>query len=143
MNMQDYLQWVKIVEEKNTPQPMVAVIREDECIGCTKCITACPVDTIVGSGKLMHTVISSECTGCQLCIEPCPVDCIDMIAVKENGFQDKIKTQQRFENRKQRLASAQKHQKKRHQQNRSPEITAKQSYILQALGQVKAKRVRA
>ena len=91
----------------------------------------------------MHTVISSECTGCQLCIEPCPVDCIDMIAVKENGFQDKIKTQQRFENRKQRLASAQKHQKKRHEQNRSPEITANKSYILQELERVKAKRVHA
>ena len=25
----------------------VAYIREDECIGCTKCIQACPVDAIV------------------------------------------------------------------------------------------------
>ena len=59
----------------------VAVIREDECIGCTKCITACPVDAIVGAAKLMHTVIAADCTGCDLCIEPCPVDCIDMITV--------------------------------------------------------------
>ena len=57
----------------------VAVIREDECIGCTKCIQACPVDAILGGPKLMHTVITSECTGCDLCVEPCPVDCIDMI----------------------------------------------------------------
>lgn len=57
----------------------VAVIREDECIGCTKCIQACPVDAILGAPKLMHTVIDSECTGCDLCVEPCPVDCIDMI----------------------------------------------------------------
>ena len=57
----------------------VAVIREDECIGCTKCIQACPVDAILGGPKLMHTVIASECTGCDLCVEPCPVDCIDMI----------------------------------------------------------------
>jgi len=56
----------------------VAVIREDECIGCTKCIQACPVDAIVGAAKLMHTVIASECTGCDLCVPPCPVDCIDM-----------------------------------------------------------------
>ncbi len=56
----------------------VAVIREDECIGCTKCIQACPVDAIVGAAKLMHTVIESECTGCDLCVAPCPVDCIDM-----------------------------------------------------------------
>ncbi|MGS2724087.1 electron transport complex subunit RsxB [Porticoccus sp. GXU_MW_L64] len=61
--------------------PTVAYIREDECIGCTKCIQACPVDAILGAAKLMHTVIADECTGCDLCVEPCPVDCIDMIPV--------------------------------------------------------------
>ena len=59
--------------------PMVAYIREDECIGCTKCIQACPVDAILGAAKQMHTVIVDECTGCDLCVEPCPGDCIDMV----------------------------------------------------------------
>lgn len=59
----------------------VAYIREDECIGCTKCIQACPVDAILGAAKHMHTVIATECTGCDLCVEPCPVDCIDMVPV--------------------------------------------------------------
>ena len=67
--------------EGEKPQ-MVAFIREDECIGCTKCIQACPVDAILGAARQMHTVITSECTGCDLCVEPCPVDCIDMIPVK-------------------------------------------------------------
>ena len=62
----------------------VAFIREDECIGCTKCIQACPVDAILGAAKQMHTVITTECTGCDLCVEPCPVDCIDMIAQEES-----------------------------------------------------------
>jgi len=61
------------------PQRMKAIIREDECIGCTKCISACPVDAIIGAGKLMHTVLTDLCTGCELCIPPCPVDCIDLI----------------------------------------------------------------
>lgn len=61
----------------------VAFIREDECIGCTKCIQACPVDAILGSAKFMHTILADECTGCDLCVEPCPVDCIDMLPVKE------------------------------------------------------------
>ena len=65
----------------------VAYIREDECIGCTKCIQACPVDAILGAAKQMHTVIVSECTGCDLCVEPCPVDCIDMLPV-EGGLTD-------------------------------------------------------
>jgi electron transport complex protein RnfB len=61
----------------------VAYIREDECIGCTKCIQACPVDAILGAAKQMHTVIAAECTGCDLCVEPCPVDCIDMLEERE------------------------------------------------------------
>lgn len=60
----------------------VAFIREHECIGCTKCIQACPVDAILGAAKQMHTIIADECTGCDLCVDPCPVDCIDMIPVK-------------------------------------------------------------
>jgi electron transport complex protein RnfB len=59
-------------------RPAVAVIDEATCIGCTKCIQACPVDAIVGGSKFMHTVIAADCTGCELCIPPCPVDCIDM-----------------------------------------------------------------
>lgn len=65
----------------------VAYIREEDCIGCTKCIQACPVDAILGAAKQMHTVIADECTGCDLCIEPCPVDCIDMIPL-DNGIAD-------------------------------------------------------
>ncbi|MDN3521052.1 RnfABCDGE type electron transport complex subunit B [Halomonas ramblicola] len=59
--------------------PLAAWIREDECIGCTKCLQACPVDAIVGAAKRMHTVIVDECTGCELCVAPCPVDCIDLL----------------------------------------------------------------
>ena len=61
------------------PIKKVAFIHEDLCIGCTKCIQACPVDAIVGAAKMMHTVIKSECTGCDLCVDPCPTDCIEMI----------------------------------------------------------------
>ncbi|MGY3917308.1 electron transport complex subunit RsxB [Aeromonas australiensis] len=63
------------------PVKKVAFIHEDQCIGCTKCIQACPVDAIVGATKAMHTVIANECTGCDLCVDPCPTDCIEMIPV--------------------------------------------------------------
>ena len=59
--------------------PMVAIIDEERCIGCTKCLPPCPVDAIVGAPRLMHTVVAEVCTGCELCIAPCPVDCISMI----------------------------------------------------------------
>ena len=61
--------------------PIVAVIDEDVCIGCTKCIQACPVDAIVGAAKRMHTIIAAECTGCELCLPPCPVDCIALVPI--------------------------------------------------------------
>ena len=59
--------------------PVVALIVEADCIGCTKCILACPVDAIVGAPKQMHTVIADLCTGCELCLPPCPVDCIVLV----------------------------------------------------------------
>lgn len=64
------------------PVEVRAVIREDDCIGCTKCIPACPVDAIVGTGKHMHTIFTDLCTGCELCIAPCPVDCIDLVTIE-------------------------------------------------------------
>lgn len=59
-------------------QGEVAVIVEADCIGCTKCIQACPVDAIIGGAKHMHVVIDPLCTGCGLCVPACPVDCIVM-----------------------------------------------------------------
>ncbi len=67
-------------ESKNTNT--VALIDEAICIGCVKCITACPVDAIIGAPKQMHSIINQYCTGCELCIAPCPVDCISMVAVR-------------------------------------------------------------
>ena len=56
----------------------VAVIDEAWCIGCTLCLPACPTDAILGSNKVMHTVIEQHCTGCELCVAVCPVDCISL-----------------------------------------------------------------
>ncbi len=69
-------------EQQQADTLEVAIIIEKDCIGCTLCIHACPVDAIVGAAKLMHTVIESECTGCELCLRPCPVDCIIMEPLK-------------------------------------------------------------
>ena len=63
----------------HVPQ-QVALVVEADCIGCTKCIQACPVDAIVGGSKLMHVVVEPLCTGCELCVPVCPVDCIVLVA---------------------------------------------------------------
>ena len=56
----------------------IAWIREADCIGCARCLPACPVDAILGARRLGHTVITSDCTGCALCLPACPVDCIEL-----------------------------------------------------------------
>lgn len=133
------------MQDKAKPK-MVAVIRETECIGCTKCITACPVDAILGSAKQMHTVIESECTGCELCVTPCPVDCIDMIVMPESQVADH-KREQSNHYRKRYLA----HQQRLNEKTEKPishkisdvpqqDISQKQAYIQAALLRVKAKK---
>lgn len=67
----------------NQKPEQVAIIIEADCIGCTLCIAACPVDAIVGASRYMHTVINDHCTGCELCLPPCPVDCIELIPVQQ------------------------------------------------------------
>ncbi|MGB8376853.1 MAG: RnfABCDGE type electron transport complex subunit B, partial [Rhodanobacteraceae bacterium] len=82
----------------------VALIDESACIGCTKCIQACPVDAIIGSARRMHTVLADECTGCELCLEPCPVDCIAMLPVAVNEADpDRAAARARAEHARQRF----------------------------------------
>jgi electron transport complex protein RnfB len=125
----------------------VALIDEAACIGCTKCIQACPVDAILGASKMMHTVIVDECTGCDLCIAPCPVDCITMVAAageapgtgperdRENQYRD------RYNARRARLA--------REDTQRAEELAARKvvvdsgtsaSSVLAAIARAKARK---
>lgn len=62
---------------------VIAKIDEAACIGCTKCIEACPVDAIIGASKQLHTVIEDYCIGCKLCLPPCPVNCIELVSLEE------------------------------------------------------------
>lgn len=101
----DVTPFLEDMKSKQKPD-MGAVIREAECIGCMKCVQACPVDAIIGSPKLMHTVITDACNGCELCIAPCPVDCIDMVTLPARSESEKQALAQqsrvRFEKRNQR-----------------------------------------
>ena len=80
----------------------IAIISEPDCIGCTLCIAACPVDAIVGAAQFSHTIIANECTGCELCLAPCPVDCISIVAKKAPRRQARL-AKQRFAARNERL----------------------------------------
>ncbi|OGT46297.1 MAG: hypothetical protein A3E83_09260 [Gammaproteobacteria bacterium RIFCSPHIGHO2_12_FULL_41_20] len=124
--------------EKKTKLPSCVVIREAECIGCTKCIQACPVDAILGSSKHMHTVIEDRCTGCDLCIPACPVDCMESIPLP--AIQDPLdkasQTRQRYHAHQQRIQPKQT-QKASLIQNSTHE---RKNYIQAALARIKVKK---
>jgi electron transport complex protein RnfB len=124
---------------------MLARIVEADCIGCTKCIQACPVDAIVGAAKLMHTVMPDDCTGCELCVPACPVDCIELdlmpiAQVRDPAHADAARAH--FQRREARLA--------RERAEREAELAARkaavdtpaspQNPVLAALARARAKQ---
>ena len=97
----------------------IAWIDEAHCIGCTKCIAACPVDAILGAAKMMHTILADECTGCELCIAPCPVDCIAMIPAQVPANPGKYRARYATHTQRERRLEAE----------RSAELAARKSSV--------------
>lgn len=86
-----------------------SVVRIDEarCIGCARCLEACPVDAIVGAPGAMHTVVEPWCIGCDLCLAACPVDCMDIVAPRAPWSErERRAAGQRARQRQRRLKSA-------------------------------------
>lgn len=122
--------------EKQEKPPRVAHIRESECIGCTKCIQACPVDAIIGAAKQLHTVLAQECTGCELCVKPCPVDCIDMYPLEAPVYQPQ-KARQRFYAKKERLEKT----KQATKNKKNEALNNQRAYIEAAIARAKTNKL--
>jgi len=145
---QDVTPLLESMQQRYKP-PSVAVIREQECIGCTKCIQACPVDAIIGASKQMHTVLADICNGCELCIAPCPVDCIDLIPVppadSNNQRSQQTLWRQRYEQRNQRLERQKQSAMEKYQENKlgattAQSVQARKETIAAAIARAKAKK---
>jgi electron transport complex protein RnfB len=126
--------------ENGREGPMtVAVIDEAWCIGCTLCLKVCPTDAILGSNKVMHTVIEAACTGCDLCLPVCPVDCIEMVPISDertgwSAWSPALAQQarQRYEARRLRLLEEPAQEDK--------EVPSKEAMIAAALAKAKARQ---
>lgn len=121
----------EIIEET----PHVALIKVDECIGCMKCIKACPVDAIIGAPKQLHVVLTNECTGCELCVEPCPVDCIEIISLEELTYSPN-QARKRHYAKNERLSI----KDNIDLEVQSNESLTKKAYIQEALARARAKK---
>lgn len=147
---QDPIPLIPLMREKEKPN-LLAVIDEDNCIGCKKCIQVCPVDAIFGAPKQMHTIIPAECTGCELCVPACPVDCIDMVKTKELSSKEKeqkaVLAKSRYDFRQIRLqrnkmeeASKHRYLKFADMKDQEAKISARKLEIQAAVARNKAKK---
>lgn len=123
---------------------LLAHIREMDCVGCAKCLPACPVDAIVGSAQFLHGVLTDQCIGCGLCVAPCPMDCIEMVVHPiQEGSQEKLELAQKAkiwfaEKRKRQLRDA---PLRLQNTANAPDLKAKiQLEIQEAVSRVNAKR---
>ncbi len=123
----------------------LAHIRAQECIGCAKCLDACPFDAILGASQYLHTVLTEACVGCGLCIAPCPVDCIEMYPVS-NILCKPEEAKRRVIARKKRLRSLKDNEPTNHTLSKlnfltQTNLSEKASYVEASASRVRMKRM--
>jgi electron transport complex protein RnfB len=138
---------LQLANSEKKPIARTIKIREDECIGCTKCIQVCPTGAIVGGAKQMHTVVDAYCTGCELCLPICPTHCMDVIDsapeqpswVIDNPIQHHIATyhKTRFDERNERTMQSEDLKREKDLEKQQKQIKFE---ISACLARVKAKK---
>ncbi|MGH8160801.1 MAG: RnfABCDGE type electron transport complex subunit B [Gammaproteobacteria bacterium] len=138
----------------------VARIDAAACIGCTKCLPACPVDAIVGAPRLLHEVMEAACTGCGLCLPPCPVDCIELVPVeseaaarqrldpgenetgpaRERLARRSVELRERYARHASRIATAKRQRKRKLDGADADDLAARRVEIAAAVARVRTRR---
>ncbi|KAA6313040.1 NADP-reducing hydrogenase subunit HndC, partial [termite gut metagenome] len=80
----EYEEHVKGVCKTGTCKDMVKYEVTEDCVGCTKCSKACPVDAIPYTPYQIHSIETEKCVLCGLCIEECSFDAIRKVQKLEH-----------------------------------------------------------
>nr|WP_321520752.1 NAD(P)H-dependent oxidoreductase subunit E [uncultured Macellibacteroides sp.] len=81
---EEYEAHVNGICKTGTCKEMVKYVVTEQCIGCTRCAKACPVDAIPYTPYEVHTIDVSKCVLCGLCVNECNYDAIRKVPLKAN-----------------------------------------------------------
>ncbi|MCQ2452836.1 MAG: 4Fe-4S binding protein, partial [Oscillospiraceae bacterium] len=56
------------------PKTGVYMINKKLCVGCGKCVEACPFKVMVMAGEK-----PSKCMACGICVKACPMDMLEIV----------------------------------------------------------------
>ena len=81
---EEYEEHINGICKTGTCKDMVNYVVTDDCVGCTKCAKACPVDAIPYEPYKVHTINIDTCVKCGLCVDECSYDAIIKQPIKQN-----------------------------------------------------------
>ncbi|OCW96034.1 NADH dehydrogenase [Macellibacteroides sp. HH-ZS] len=81
---EEYEAHINGICKTGTCKEMVKYVVTEQCIGCTRCAKACPVDAIPYTPYEVHTIDVSMCVLCGLCVNECNYDAIRKVPLKAN-----------------------------------------------------------
>jgi len=80
---EEYEEHVHGLCRTGTCKDLVKYVVTNDCIGCTKCSKACPVDAIPYTPYEIHSIDTATCVQCGLCINECSYNAILKVPINQ------------------------------------------------------------
>ncbi|MCL2682803.1 MAG: NAD(P)H-dependent oxidoreductase subunit E [Bacteroidales bacterium] len=78
----EYEEHINGLCKTGTCKDMISYVITENCVGCTKCAKACPVDAIPYTPYEVHTIDIEKCVKCGLCVDECAFDAIRKVPIQ-------------------------------------------------------------